>query len=155
MKNKIIIPQIEINSSVDLSRLEKPYSFVPTNGEYCIAKVTNNDKVWYMLVTSSGRKDKENNVRIVTTRDIVDAKDIKEETLYELIASNDIYKDIYELLGSGNLVSHIKPYVTIGFTAPSDFSTYTDCKIEVKQIKILNNNFGLGDNRLLYYLTLY
>lgn len=172
----ITIPEFNSNN-YDLKKLGTPYSFVPTNSIYNIAKVTCNGETWYMLVVESNRISKEDNIRIVTTKKDIAGTDIEDEQVYELIASNDIYKDIYNcLINTSNYSSNnngivninqdiqtlaaptatpTKPYKTIGFSSPTSFSTYTNCTINVVKIGTLNNNFGLGDIGLIYYLTLY
>lgn len=151
------IPEYNADS-YDLTKLGNPYSFVPTNGEYYIAKVTKDDNEWYMLAIKSERDSKEDDIRIVTSRTEVAGEDIQEEDVYELIASNAVYRYIYTSLKNGSTTASVtssEKYKTIGFSKTTEFGTYLGCKIDLVNIGTLNNNYGLDDNKLIYYLTLY
>lgn len=155
---KLEIPEYNDNT-YDLTNVGNPYSFVPTNSKYSIAKVTKDDNEWYMLVTPCENRDMlGEDVRIVTTKTEVAGTDIFDENCYDMIASNDVYKYIYASLKNGKTTSstpNTQPYTTIGFSKLTEFGTHMGCKIDIVNIGTLTNQFGLGDNKLIYYLTLY
>lgn len=149
------IPTYKAND-YDLKKIGTPYSFVPTNGNFYLAKVTHDTDVWYMLAVKSERVSKDEDVRIVTSKTEVGGTDILDEDVYELVASNDIYKNIYESMREViKPIKSSKLYTTIGFSKPTEFGTYQGCKIDVIQIGVMNNNFGLDGINIDYYLSLY
>lgn len=151
----IEIPELLIpsNEEVDFARFEKPYSYVPFSGVYYIAEITTDTNTWYGLIQKSERKFKEDKVRVFTTRTDVVGQELNNEDVYELISTNNIYKDIFTYLN--NNINPTKTHVTIGFTTQSSFSTYIDCTIKIKQIPYFSNQFGIGENTVIYYLMLY
>ena len=150
--------EIESNDTLDLEKFGNSYQFVPTNGLYMIAKVTSDKNEWYMLVMKSNKTNRNDKIRIITTadNDYINNDSLTQEIVYELISSNSIYKDIYKTLNDTvNDTTSRKPYVTIGFSNPSGFSTITNCKVELKLIPVLNNQNKFGSNNLIYFISLY
>lgn len=171
----ITIPEFKLDESTSLSKIGTPYSIVPTDGTYYLAKVTSNGEVWYMLAVKSTRTNINNVIRIVS--DVTEpSATLGDEDIYELIASNDIYKNIFESFGDRSVISNpemnnpimpisnneietmaVKPkYKTIGFTKISTFGTIYGCDIEIKQIPSYTNMGYMSDGTpMSYYITLY
>lgn len=146
-----------IDETDNLSKYGTPYSYIPLNNDmYGIAKVTYDGSDKYMLIQKSTRTSKGTDNRMFTTRtdaNLSTTNITSDETIYELIASNDVYKNIFESLKS----STTSIYTTIGFTKPTSFITKTGCEITVKPIGKLDSALTLSEreNQLIYYITLY
>ena len=151
----ITIPQLELTSSSTLSKVGKPYSVIPTSGVYYLAEVEKGDSKWYMLITKSTKNNMDGLMRVVSTQETIANNDITFEDVYEIIASNDIYEDIYKSLDVDMEQSTGKTVRTVGFTKMGTFSTITGCTINIKKIPTLTSDQKFGKNNLTYYLTLY
>lgn len=183
---KIIIPDIKINITDNFSKFGQPYSYVPCTGRYGIARVKKNENEWYMLISKNTTytdiitPDDDGNkiIRIFTTKSTSD-NTIKNENIYDLISSNDMYKNIFNnLYNTDSTIDDTLPTlpttkkssskkvksqsnsentdITIGFSKYNGtFETLTNCEIDVVKIEQLDYPGMIGLQKIFYYMTLY
>lgn len=148
----ITIPKL--SSYIDFTKFGTPYSFVPANGEYYIAEVKNDTNTWYMLLNYNN-DELNDEIRILTNRTTLDIADYENEHVFNLISSNEVYKNIFNYISEEYIPNTNKKYLTIGLTDNISHETLLNCDITLKRIPKFSNEYNIDSMTAIYFISLY